>query len=1062
MTRRGALSGASLAVAICMVAIPAAAQVMKQDTGGLEALAKADSRLFPAAASALIDDVQGLVGRDVADGWAAFGLDHGAWVGYVDQRTGRLEYAEGGGIAWVPGRGNSLAAGDIAGHLRGKAQPDLAVLESIAREFLPQVAGIMGVDPSSLVLNAGRSGERGGYLWFVDFDVVVGGLPVEGARVVFRVNHGNLIQLGSENLPAAGARAPRVAVGRDQALAAVADYIGGVYPTDDFIDQGTLKLFPAESAGASLDDSFAAAGRGLIAVWELVFRREGDHGTWRARVDAASGEVVEFADTNLYGQATGGVYLIQPSGGSVNMPMPFADVATSTFANSAGIFSSGTDSNLSAQFVRISDNCGSIQENVNGSGDIAFGTSGGDDCTTPGHGGAGNTHSSRTQFYHLNRIKEVGRGWLSSSWLSAQLTANVNINQNCNAFWNGSTVNFYRSGSGCGNTGELPGVSLHEYGHGLDSNDGNGSANHDQGTGETYGDFTAALQLHQSCIGAGFLGGNCGGYGDACTSCTGVRDIDWAKHVSNTPHTVANFTQPRCPTSATYRGPCGREGHCESYVSSEALWDLAARDMPSPGSGSAWSAVDRLWYLSRSTATVAFVCTASGTWSSHGCATGTLWRTMRAVDDDDGNLTNGTPHGGALFAAFNRHLIACTTDAGASTTFRGCTPPSTPSLTLTPGGNSMGLSWSSSGSVVYDVYRSELGCNAGFTKIANNVSGTSFNDTGVANGFTYSYQVVAHPSTNEACGGTPSTCQSATPTGGACTPPAAPSGLSATAVSQTQVNLSWSAVSGASSYNVYRSTTSGGPYTSIGSSTTTSFSDTSASCNTTYFYVVRAVSGACESGNSNQASATTSACTGCTTTTLYTNNFQSGSGLVGWTRGSFGGSGSVVSWRGRQTCSGAGIFRYGGSSCTSNYGSNNFNFAQPPVISVPAGSTQTTLSFTHRRQFETGFDGGLLTLSLDGSNYEVVPSTSIGGTNYNGTVAPDCAPAGGSAGLPIYTGTQTSFTSTTVNLESVCNLIGAGGCAGQSLRIGFTAVTDCTVTADGWFLDNVTVTACVP
>jgi len=23
---------------------------------------------------------------------------------------------------------------------------------------------------------------------------------------------------------------------------------------------------------------------------------------------------------------------------------------------------------------------------------------------------------------------------------------------------------------------------------------------------------------------------------------------------------------------------------------------------------------------------------------------------MRAVDDDDGNLSNGTPHGGALFA----------------------------------------------------------------------------------------------------------------------------------------------------------------------------------------------------------------------------------------------------------------------------------------------------------------------------------------------------------------------------------------------------------------------------
>ncbi len=77
-------------------------------------------------------------------------------------------------------------------------------------------------------------------------------------------------------------------------------------------------------------------------------------------------------------------------------------------------------------------------------------------------------------------------------------------------------------------------------------------------------------------------------------------------------------------------------------------------------------------------------------------------------------------------------------------------------------------------------------------------------------------------------------------------------------------------------------------------------------------------------------------------------------------------------------------------------------------------------------------------------------------------MAPDCAPAG-SAGAPIYTGTQTTFTSTTVNLEPPATPDRhASGCAGQSLNIGFTSVTDCSVTGDGWFLDNVTVTACVP
>jgi subtilisin-like proprotein convertase family protein len=107
----------------------------------------------------------------------------------------------------------------------------------------------------------------------------------------------------------------------------------------------------------------------------------------------------------------------------------------------------------------------------------------------------------------------------------------------------------------------------------------------------------------------------------------------------------------------------------------------------------------------------------------------------------------------------------------------------------------------------------------------------------------------------------------AAPTGGGCTPPAPPTGVTATAVSQTQINVSWTASAGATSYNILRSTTSGGPYSLAGTSATTSFSDTGLTCNTTYFYVVQAV-GACTSGNSAQASATTSACSGGTNQVL--------------------------------------------------------------------------------------------------------------------------------------------------------------------------------------------------
>ncbi|MEO7796066.1 MAG: S8 family serine peptidase [Thermoanaerobaculia bacterium] len=102
--------------------------------------------------------------------------------------------------------------------------------------------------------------------------------------------------------------------------------------------------------------------------------------------------------------------------------------------------------------------------------------------------------------------------------------------------------------------------------------------------------------------------------------------------------------------------------------------------------------------------------------------------------------------------------------------------------------------------------------------------------------------------------------------GGTCTPPAAPTGVSATTSAQTTASVSWSASSGTTSYSVSRSATSGGPYTAVGSSATSPFSNTGLTCNTTYYYVVSASNGSCSSGNSAQASVTTAACTGGGTT----------------------------------------------------------------------------------------------------------------------------------------------------------------------------------------------------
>ncbi len=87
-------------------------------------------------------------------------------------------------------------------------------------------------------------------------------------------------------------------------------------------------------------------------------------------------------------------------------------------------------------------------------------------------------------------------------------------------------------------------------------------------------------------------------------------------------------------------------------------------------------------------------------------------------------------------------------------------------------------------------------------------------------------------------------------------PPATPANLNAAIDGPTSVRLTWSAATGATSYNIKRSTTSGGPYPTIGTSSTLNYTDNDLTIGRTYHYVVSAVNGAGESGNSTQAAVT--------------------------------------------------------------------------------------------------------------------------------------------------------------------------------------------------------------
>lgn len=89
--------------------------------------------------------------------------------------------------------------------------------------------------------------------------------------------------------------------------------------------------------------------------------------------------------------------------------------------------------------------------------------------------------------------------------------------------------------------------------------------------------------------------------------------------------------------------------------------------------------------------------------------------------------------------------------------------------------------------------------------------------------------------------------------------PATPTGLTVT--STTPITLSWTAVSGASSYSVYRGTTSGSLSTKTRLASdiaVTSYTDSTAVAGTTYYYQVAAINADGGSGGSNEVQATQS------------------------------------------------------------------------------------------------------------------------------------------------------------------------------------------------------------
>ena len=235
------------------------------------------------------------------------------------------------------------------------------------------------------------------------------------------------------------------------------------------------------------------------------------------------------------------------------------------------------------------------------------------------------------------------------------------------------------------------------------------------------------------------------------------------------------------------------------------------------------------------------------------------------------------------------------------------------------------LNWSAvSGAVGYAIYRATS--SSGPYTYLQTVTETTYTDYGLTSGTAYYYEIAA---VNAAGVSTYATLT-------VIALPAAPASLSAVP-GDTQVTLSWTAVSGATGYYLFSGTVSNSLTTLVAANYTgTSYTNTGLTDGTTYYYVVAATNAGGLGPNSPEASATPSAIVAAARSLTWkgdgTANLWNVDGTANW-----------------QTSNVATIFNNGDTVTFDNTGSNNVPVTlvgtlQPALVIVTNSTKDYTFS----------------------------------------------------------------------------------------------------------------------
>ncbi len=529
------------------------------------------------------------------DAWQAFeAANPGEWKTEWDMRTGFPHVVYGPGLD------------------TGYSAMDAGTAASVAFDLIEEHGPLFGVESFDLDMDVSHAGNT----WYVDMGLVHDAIPFdEQSRFAVRIkDNGVVVMIKTYDVPKDIELSHATITAADAVDTVMASLQNGGDATLLDSTLGTLEASDPELF--YIVDGF---GTGRL-VWRFEIRNNnlvdpfGKEYFVHARDSVQVYKINDLIHYDHGGNVKANVLLGAPSAGATpNTNLEDARVTITaggggtqfTDANGDFNFVGGTGSRTIRS--QLDGRWSNVQNQAGGDAQLNITANEGNNFNF-NHPGAGELGlAETTAFYWTIVSHDYTSPIMGNNGLEFELTTNVNINSSCNAFWDGSSINFYQAGGGCPNTAYAD-VVAHEYGHGVDAGRG-GILN--GGLSEGFGDSLAMGLTDQSCTGRDFFGpGTC------------LRD---GENVRLWPATE-----------------CGGSVHCQGEVYGGFTWQMTKNLKVSLGQILGRQKADELILLPAV--------------ANSGDIPDAVLDTFVA-DDDNGNLNDGTPnYNDIAAAALSRNL----------------------------------------------------------------------------------------------------------------------------------------------------------------------------------------------------------------------------------------------------------------------------------------------------------------------------------------------------------------------------------------------------------------------